>query len=320
MRAGEFDLIQRHFAALTPTRPDIPLAVGDDAAVLQSQGDQAWAWSIDTLVEGVHFAPGCDPASLGHKALAVNLSDLAAMGAQPVAALLALTLPEADDTWCAAFADGFGALARRHGVALVGGDTTRGPLSVSVSVLGGVPEGQALRRDTARPGDLVAVTGPLGDAALALQLGERAPAALAQALHRPEPQIAVGLALRGHAHAAIDVSDGLMADLGHLCRASGVGAWVRVDCLPQSIAFAAAAPTDATALQAAGGDDYVLCASIAPERFDEAQAALQVIGATLHVVGRIVAGQDVVLCAADGTPVLLPRAGYTHFAGDIGHG
>jgi thiamine-monophosphate kinase len=320
MAAGEFDLIRRHFAELTPVRPDIPLAVGDDAALLRASGDQAWAWSIDTLVEGVHFAAGDDAASLGHKALAVNLSDLAAVGAQPVAALLSLTLPQADDAWCAAFASGFGDLARRHGVSLVGGDTTHGPRSVSVSVLGRVPEAQALRRDTARAGDLVAVTGPLGDAALALQLGDRAPAALALALHRPEPQVAVGVALRGQAHAAIDVSDGLMADLGHLCEASGVGARVRVDCLPQSPAFAAVAPADAVALQAAGGDDYVLCVSIAPDRFDDAQAALQEIGATLYVVGRIIAGAGVLLCTADGAPVPLPRTGYVHFVGDHGHG
>lgn len=314
MATAEFQLIQRHFAALTAPHADLLLGIGDDAALLRGDVDQAWVWSMDTLVEGVHFAAGADPAALGHKALAVNLSDLAAMGATPVAALLSLTLPEADAAWCAAFAEGFGALAEGHHIALAGGDTTRGPLSISVTVLGRVPAAEALCRDAARVGDLVAVTGPLGDAALALRLGPEAPTALATALHRPVPHLEAGSLLRGLAHAAIDVSDGLMADLQHVCTASGVGAMIRADCLPRSAAFSALSPRDGLQLQAGGGDDYVLCVTVPPDHFQTAQRRLQSAGLALHVIGRIVAGAEARLCTAEGHAVVLDRGGFDHFS------
>lgn len=313
MSLTEFGVVARYFASLTPAAAQTVKGVGDDAALMQPSPGCQLVWSIDSLVEGVHFSAGADPASLGHKALAVNLSDLAAMGATPFGVLLALTLPTVDDAWCAAFAEGFGALAIQAGIPLVGGDMTRGPLTISVSVLGEVPVGRALRRDGAQLGDMVAVTGPLGDAALALHLGDEAPSALQSALHRPDPHLAAGLVMRDYAHAAIDVSDGLMADLQHICEASGVGAAIRVDCLPQSAAFANYRPANAADLQAAGGDDYVLCVTLAPDQIDDAQAALKRVGAGLTVIGRITEGTTASLLTADGAPVALSSRGFQHF-------
>lgn len=313
MALSEFGVIERYFASLTPAAAQTVKGIGDDAALLQASPGCQLVWSIDTLVEGVHFSVGADPVSLGHKALAVNLSDLAAMGAEPFAVVLALTLPSVDEAWCAGFAEGFGALAIESRIPLVGGDMTRGPLAISVSVLGEVPTGKALRRDGAKPGDLVAVTGPLGDAALALQRGPEASPELKAALHRPHPHLAAGRVLRDYAHAAIDVSDGLMADLQHICNASGVGAAIRVDCLPQSVAFAACRPDNPSALQAAGGDDYVLCVTLSPAQIDDAQTALKQVGAALTVVGRITEGALASLLTAEGETVALPSRGFQHF-------
>lgn len=313
---AEFDLIARHFAVLAQPQAGVALGIGDDAALLSAPaaGEQ-WAVSTDTLVEGVHFAAGVAAEALGHKALAVNLSDLAAMGARPFAALLALTMPRADDVWLRDFARGFGNLLRQHGLSLVGGDTTQGPLSVTVTVIGRVPTGFALRRTGAEVGDLVAVTGTLGDAALALQMGASASPELAQRLHRPEPRVAAGLALRALAHAAIDVSDGLLADLGHVCEASGVGASLRADLIPASPAFLAAQPASALALQVAGGDDYELCVCLPPEKVSEAVAVLAECGVALTVIGRCTREPGVRLLDADATPAALPpERGYRHFA------
>ena len=247
----EFAIIDGVFAPMARSRPEVLLGMGDDAAILAPGSGEHWCWSIDTLVEGVHFAVSDAPEDIGWKSLAVNLSDLAAMGARPVAVLLALTLPDGDGAWVRAFARGFDALAAQHGVCLAGGDTTRGPRSISVTVMGALPAGSGLRRDGAREGDIIAVTGTLGDAALALRLGARADADLRARLHRPMPRLAAGQALRGLAHAAVDVSDGLLADLGHVMRASGTAAAVRADLLPASKAFAdAAPPQDRGALQA----------------------------------------------------------------------
>jgi thiamine-monophosphate kinase len=314
MALNEFGLIQRYFKGLTPATPDVVLGIGDDAALLTVPDGHELVWSIDTLVEGVHFAHGADPVALGHKALAVNLSDLAAMGADPHGVVLALTLPQADEAWCEGFAKGFGALAVASGIPLVGGDMTRGPLAISVSVLGRVPRGRALRREGAKIGDDIAVTGPLGDAALALQLGDSAPEMLRRRLEMPVPHLAAGSLLRDWASAAIDVSDGLMADLQHLCTASGVGAVIRADHLPRSPAFAALEVPDALALQAGGGDDYVLCLALPPEAVERAQAALQAAGlGSLHVIGQVVEGDTARLVNAAGAPVLLASAGYRHY-------
>lgn len=243
---AEFDLIAR-IRQRVVLRDDVVLGIGDDGALLAPPPGQLLAVTMDTLNAGVHFPPETAPADIGWKALAVNLSDLAAMGAEPAWCTLSLTLPRADTAFVDGFCDGFLALAAQHGVALVGGDTTRGPLSVSITAHGFVPAGAALRRDGARIGDEVWVSGSLGDAAGALrqwQAGAPMAPALRDRLDRPTPRVALGQALRGLASACIDISDGLLADLTHICRASGVGAEVDIDALPASDALRSAFDAD----------------------------------------------------------------------------
>ena len=322
MPLAEFSLIDRYFAARARRRGDVTLGIGDDAALVDVPAGESLAVAVDTLVEGVHFPPGTAPADVGHKALAVNLSDVAAMGAEPRWATLALTLPRADEAWVAAFADGFFALAERFQVELVGGDTTRGPLTVSVQILGTVPAGRALRRCGARPGDRIFVTGALGDAGLALrrlQAGgdtdaEPWPALLA-CLHRPEPRVAAGVALRGLASAAIDVSDGLAADLGHVLAAGGVGATLRVDRLPRSAAFRQAVQAgspDWHDLPLAAGDDYELCFTVPAAQADAVAARLG--GLAVTEIGEIEAEPGLRCVTGDGHAYRIGREGYEHFA------
>ncbi|MGD2111948.1 MAG: thiamine-phosphate kinase, partial [Gammaproteobacteria bacterium] len=237
MADSEFDIIRRYFMPRGAGRDDVIAGVGDDAAVLRVPAEHELVVCMDTLVGDVHFPQATAPNAIGHKALAVNLSDLAAMGAEPAWATLALTLPENDADWLEQFSRGFFALAERYNVQLIGGDITRGPLSVTVQAHGFVPGGKALRRAGARPGELVCVTGTLGDAALALRLADRAPALLRQRLDYPEPRVAAGIVLRDRASAVIDVSDGLLADLGHLLEADGLGAALRIGDLPRSAEF-----------------------------------------------------------------------------------
>ncbi|WP_020648181.1 thiamine-phosphate kinase [Solimonas variicoloris] len=314
----EFALIRRYFAGLTPDGEGVALGVGDDCALLQPPPGTQIAITCDTLIAGRHFPAETAAFDIGWKALAVNLSDLAAMGARPWTFTLALSLPQADAAWLADFAAGLGALAREAGIALVGGDTTRGPLSITVTALGSVPRGAALRRAGARVGDCICVTGTLGDAALALrrwQAGELPHdddgRALRARLDRPTPRNAAGLALRGIASAAIDLSDGLAGDLGHVCAASGVGAELELAALPASPAFARGAGSAAAALQLAGGDDYELCVCVPPERLDDARRACAPLA--LSVVGRIVAEPGLrVRDAGGGIVEHLPQA-YRHF-------
>lgn len=320
---SEFDLIARYFSRPPVSRPDVVLGVGDDCALLEVPVGRQLAVSIDTLVEGTHFARGADPEALGHKALAVNLSDLAAMGAEPAWATLALTLPAADEDWIAAFARGFLALAAGHGVQLVGGDTTRGPLSVTVQVHGFVEPGRALRRDGARPGDLVYVTGSLGDAGLALLaqqglfVGLGTVAGLRERLDRPTPRLVEGRALAGTASAAIDVSDGLAADLGHVCAASGVGATLYLDRLPCSSAVRSyVAETGDWSVPLAAGDDYELCVTVPASRQAEIEALATGMPAGLHWVGMIERAAGVRLVLPDGSLLDHAPRGYDHFAGD----
>ncbi|TAA28691.1 thiamine-phosphate kinase [Pseudoxanthomonas winnipegensis] len=312
---SEFDLIAR-IRARAGTRGDVVLGIGDDAALLAMPPGTELVVTADTLNAGVHFFPDVAPADLGWKALAVNLSDLAAMGARPAWCTLSLSLPQADPAWIEGFLDGFCDLAARHGIALVGGDTTRGPLSVSITAMGQVEAGHALRRDGARVGDEIWVTGTPGDAAAALQAllsGAAVDRALRARLDRPTPRVEAGRGLLGVASACVDISDGLLADLGHLCRRSGVGAQVQLEQLPVSRALAGFRPQLRWAWQAGGGDDYELCFTAAPQRADEVQAALDFAGVPGARIGRIVAGQGVQALDAAGAPWQAPRVGYDHF-------
>jgi thiamine-monophosphate kinase len=314
---GEFELIARHFARLTPPRSDVVLGVGDDAALLAPAPSHELVVTVDTLIEGVHFFADCPPAALGHKALAVNLSDLAAMGARPAWALLALTLPRADEDWLAAFARGLGDLAKEYGVALVGGDTCRGPLAVSITALGQVPCGQALRRAGARPGDGVYVSGELGAAGLAVRArrGEiTLPAPLApyaaQRLDQPQPRVALGLALGGLASAAIDVSDGLLADLGHICAAGGVGARLDLASLPLPEGGLGLASHDELL---GSGDDYELCFTVPPAHEHAVPALAGQLGLALTRIGQIETEPGLRLVNADHSVRRVQAHGHDHF-------
>ena len=318
----EFDLIARIRARALQAggaRPDVVLGIGDDAAVLQVPADCLLVVATDTLNDGVHFPIDTAPADLGWKSLAVNLSDLAAMGAQPAWCTLSLSIHEADASWLDAFLDGFLAVAQAHGVVLVGGDTTRGPLSVCVTVHGFADFGHALRRSGALVDDDLWVTGTLGDAAAALaqwRAGGATEPALRQRLDRPTPRVATGRALSRIAHACIDVSDGLLADVGHLCVASAVGARIELDALPASDALRAMFTEETRrVLQTAGGDDYELCFSAAPSWRDAIAAIAADTGVPITRIGRIVAGAGVVARDRDGNDWQAPRSGFDHFTG-----
>ena len=325
---SEFELIRRHFerpaGAQSPGASGVLLGVGDDCALMARTPGTVLAVSTDMLVEGRHFSAGDDARLLGHKALAVNLSDLAAMGATPRWATLALALPAADEAWLRDFSAGLFALADRHGLSLVGGDTTRGPLNLCITVMGEVPEGAALRRDGARAGDEVWVSGELGAAALglacvqgqvALQAPERAHA-LAR-LHAPEPRVALGLRLRGLASAAIDVSDGLAGDLGHILARSRVSARIEFARLPRPGAFARLGDR---ALEArcllSGGDDYELAFTAPAASHTALRALSDELGLALTCIGRIEpAGPGPALQVLEADGQVLPVAGgYDHFA------
>lgn len=320
MSLSEFDLIRRYFAR-PASRPDVLLGIGDDGALLTVPAGETLAVTLDMLAAGVHFAAAADPEGIGHKALAVNLSDLAAMGAAPAWATLALAMPRADEAWLEGFCRGLFALAQRHGVQLVGGDTTRGPLTIAIQAHGFVPPGAALRRDGARPGDIVMVTGTPGDAALALAAAQgRAtlPAThrdyLQARLERPTPRIQQGLDLRGLASAAIDVSDGLAQDLGHILERSGAGACLEVERLPRSPALAASTDAEqAIALALAGGDDYELCFTVPPTRLAQVQAAAARWDCRCTAIGVIEAAPGLRCRHGDATPYRLGRSGYDHF-------
>lgn len=319
MSVSEFDLIRRFFADATVSRPDVLLGVGDDCALLQPPAGASLAVSMDTLVEGRHFMPGTDPASLGHKALAVNLSDLAAMGAEPAWATLALTLPAADTAWLGAFVEGFAALAAAHGVQLVGGDTTRGPLSITVQVHGFVDPAKALTRGGGAAGDRLFLSGCIGDAGLALLRAQQTQPAdtddgyLRDRLDRPVPRVSLGRLLAGRASAAIDVSDGLVADLGHVCEASGTGARVELDQLPLSPAVAAECRRGNWRPALAGGDDYELLFSVAPGRVASLLSVCREAGQPIREIGRLVADSGILLVYPDGRLSEEIPHGFDHF-------
>ena len=314
---GEFDLIAEYF-----TRPvqRAVLGVGDDCALMAPATGQQLAVSSDMLVEGRHFLSSVDPQRLGHKALAVNLSDLAACGARPLAFTLALALPRADPAFLAPFARGLLALADRHGIELVGGDTTAGPLNICITAFGEVPAGTALLRSGARPGDRVWVSGRLGDARLALE-AFRGSVALAgedfarvrEAMECPEPRVALGQALRGVASSAIDLSDGLLGDLGHVLRASGVGATIDRDAIPRSAVLAATPAAWQQTCVLAGGDDYELLFTAAPGHDDAVQAAGRDAGIAVTPIGRIETAPGLRVHDRDGQPLTLDLHGFDHF-------
>lgn len=319
---SEFDLIKKYFRRDLPGRA--VLGIGDDCALLAPSPGRQLAISTDMLVEDRHFFAGADPRMLGHKALAVNLSDLAAMGARPVGFTLALALPAADPAWLEGFSSGLFALADLHGCELVGGDTTRGPLNISITVFGELEPGHALRRDAAQAGDDIWISGTLGDARLALAgywkevaLEAEAHERAAARMHLPAPRVELGLALaRGPAaHAALDISDGLVGDLGHILAASKVGATLDVDALPAGPELARQDQALRRRFTAAGGDDYELCFTAPVARRDAVLAAAREAGTPVTRVGRIEAEAGLRLVDAAGAPLALGLAGWDHFSG-----
>lgn len=314
----EFSLIRRFFAAPATGRDDVVLGIGDDAALLRVSAGQELAVSTDSLVAGVHFPADLPADAVGHRALASNLSDLAAMGATPAWVLMALTLPEIDEAWLEDFSRGFFALAKQHDMALVGGNVARGPLNITLTVQGFVPAGAALTRAGASVGDLVYVTGNPGDAAAGLELLQKGGADLRHPCVRrfayPEPRIAAGQALRGVASAAIDVSDGLLADLGHLLEARGFGAKLGLARLPVSAELLSLHAEDqAWAFALTGGDDYELCFTVHADRAAAAESRLQAVGCKVTCIGAVAAGSGIHCLDHDGQPRSYPHPGHRHF-------
>jgi thiamine-monophosphate kinase len=322
---GEFDLIRRFFMRGQPAKAaqsGVILGVGDDAAVLALPPDTELVAAVDTLVAGRHFPQGTDARSIGHRALAVNLSDMAAMGATPAWATLSLTVPSVDAAWLELFSAGLLDLADVSGVALVGGDTTRGPLTVAVQILGHVPRGTALRRDGARAGDLLAVTGTLGDAGAGLHFVTTPPTAeirlaaleLIRRFDYPAPRVSFGLAARGIATAAMDLSDGLIGDLPKLAQASGLAAHVAVERLPLSEAMRAAVPGIlARDWALAAGDDYELLLAVPAPHYAALEAKADQLNLRLTAIGELRAGEGVTW-SLNGTEFLPGVRGWDHFA------
>ncbi len=318
---GEFELIERFFKR-PASRAD--LGVGDDCALLSPRPGHQLALSADMLVEGRHFLSTVDAERLGHKSLAVNLSDLAACGAEPRAFLLSLALPRADSAWLEGFSRGLFALAEAHGCELIGGDTTQGHLNISITVLGDVPQGQALLRSGARPGDEVYVSGSVGEARLALEafrgqldLPSEVFRACRARLETPTPRVALGMALRGIASAAADVSDGLLGDLGHILRQSGVGARIELPRTDGLLAtFDAWTPTEhwLRTCTLAGGDDYELVFTAAPAHAQAVRDAAERCGTAVTRIGQITAAPGLVLLDAQGQPQRTPAHSFDHFA------
>jgi thiamine-monophosphate kinase len=316
---SEFELIKNYFTR--PARRTV-LGVGDDAALVRVTPGNELTISTDMLLAERHFFADDDPEALGHKALAVNLSDLAAMGATPHWALLSLALPEVNERWLTRFANGWFALAESHHVSLIGGDTTKGPLTISVTIMGEVPAGQALRRSGAKVGDEIWVSGTLGDAALALaylqrrlQLPPHDAAAVLPHLHRPTPRVKLGQKLLELAHSAIDISDGLLADLGHILQASNVGAEIQFDTLPVSPTVRAYL-THAEGGKAvlAGGDDYELCFTVHATRHDDIVRLGRRLKLPLTCIGAITRQRGLIVRDAKQQALTIEETGFDHFA------
>jgi thiamine-monophosphate kinase len=317
---NEFDLIRRYFANSKPRRKEVICGIGDDAAIVNIPKDHQIVITVDTLVEGIHFPRETSARDIGHKALAVNLSDLAAMGASPAWVTLALTMPKADEQWLQEFSEGFFNLAAQYAVDLIGGDTTRGPLSITVQAHGLVPQGQAVMRAGARPGDLIYVTNTLGNAGLALghlqkklQLSVQYQAESLARLNRPTPRIAESLLLRNKASAMIDISDGLAADLSHILQQSEVGATVHVEKIPCSHALLQTVSQEkAYQLALISGDDYELCFTLPPNHQLQLEHIMATKGYSITCIGEI-QKQPKLELLLNHKPFLLSRQGYEHF-------
>lgn len=323
MACGEFSLIARYFDRVRSSRLDVETGIGDDCALLNIPEKQTLAISTDTLVCGIHFLPDIDPADLACKALAVNVSDLAAMGADPAWLTLALTLPEVNEPWLAAFSDSLFEQLNYYDMQLIGGDTTRGPLSMTLGIHGFVPLGRALKRSGARPGDWIYVTGTPGDSAAGLailqdrlQVNDEADAAYLLKRHlRPTPRVLHGQALRDRASAAIDLSDGLISDLGHILRASGCGARLDLNALPFSAPMLRHVdPEQALRWALAGGEDYELCFTVPELNRGALDVALKHLGAAFTCIGQVVPESEGVQFLHNGQPVTFDWKGYDHFA------
>ncbi|MDY7546806.1 thiamine-phosphate kinase [Glaciimonas sp. CA11.2] len=321
---SEFDLISQYFTRAPRADGQIALGVGDDCALLMPTAGMQLAVSSDMLVAGRHFFADVDPYSLGHKSLAVNLSDLAAMGARPLGFTLALALPEARAEWLAPFAAGLLALADAHDCELIGGDTTKGPLNICITIFGETLPGQALRRDAARVGDDVWVSGTLGDARLALAgyrceftdqivMSDDEHARAATRMHQPTPRVALGIALRGIAHAAIDISDGLAGDLGHILERSGVGATLAVDCLPSGPVLRRQTQALQRQFTLAGGDDYELCFTAPAAKRDAVLNAGTATGTEVIRIGCIDDLPGLRFIDSHGLPLDLQLTSFDHF-------
>ncbi len=316
MSLGEFSLIEKYFSALGASRADVLLGVGDDAAQVAVSLPQTLVMAIDTMVEGVHFPVNTSPSDVGYKLLAVNLSDMAAMGAAPCWFTLALTLPHSDEAWLSSFASGMTELAIEHDIQLIGGDTTKGPMVLSLQAHGLVMPERCLTRSGAKLGDDIYVTGTLGDAALGLKvaLGDcKYPEStyLLSRLNRPTPRVELGKAISSWANSAIDISDGLLADLGHICRKSGVGAQIQLESLPLSSAYLRADVGYNMAL--CGGDDYELCFTASVQYRETILSLSEQYDCPVSCIGKVTSG-DAIECIHFGERYQVSRQGYQHFA------
>ncbi|MCC3702150.1 thiamine-phosphate kinase [Rouxiella badensis] len=326
MACGEFDLIARYFNRYRTARQDVQLGIGDDCALLTVTDKQQIAVSTDTLVEGIHFLKTISPADLGYKALAVNLSDLAAMGADPAWVSLALTLPEVNTDWLEAFSDSLFEQLDYYGMQLIGGDTTRGPLSMTLTIQGLVPAGRALLRSGARVGDWIFVTGTLGDSAAGLAIlqdrlavnDDKASQALIKRHLRPQPRVLQGQALRQLANSAIDISDGLISDLRHILKASDCGARIDLDLLPYSQEMQQYVdPEQAVKWALTGGEDYELCFTVPEINRGALEVALAQLGVRFTCVGQIAPLSEGIKYQRSGETVELEWQGFDHFAQEV---
>jgi thiamine-monophosphate kinase len=316
MSLSEFDLIDKYFRNALKDGPEVKCGIGDDAAIVSVPAGMELAISVDTLVAGIHFPIETSPAGIGYKSLAVNLSDMAAMGAEPHWITMSFTMPENNEHWLQSFMSGFAGLAKQYSLSLIGGDLSRGPLSITVQIHGFVPQGKALYRHGARAGDLVYVSGTLGDAGLALglvqgkyEVAEKSREFLINRLNRPTPQIELGMALRGIANSAIDISDGLLADLENITKASHKGAIIDINNLPLSEAVRL--QPDAIDMALTSGDDYELCFTVSPEKLSQVEELKQKF--RLSCIGKISDGKGIVWQHADGREYHPKKKAYRHF-------